>query len=123
MDKQTEITLHDRYVLVYVSGDALPPTEIKMTILRALEQAIESDLHIIFRREEFVKAYATETDFYDFAKLVHQCGFKKKIALVFPEKMHSGTIGVIEIAAANIGIKCRLFSAMDDALRWLDDNA
>lgn len=123
MDEQTEITLHDRYVPVYVSGDALPPAEIKMAILKALEQAIESDLHIIFRREEFVKEYASERDFYDFAKLVHECGFKKKFAFVFPEKMHTDTINVIEIAAANIGIKCRLFSAMDNALRWFDDNA
>lgn len=123
MDEQTEIKLHDKYVLVYVSGDALPPTEIKMAILKALEQAIESDLHIIFHREQFVKEYATETDFHDFVKLIHQCGFKNKIAVVFPEKMHTDTINIIEIAAANIGIKCRLFSEMNEALPWLDDNA
>ena len=120
---QTEITLHDKYVLSHVSGEALPPAEIKMNILKTLELALESDSNIIFQREEFVKEHATEADFYDFTKLVHQCGFKNKIALVFPEKMHSDTINVVEIAAANLGIKCRLFSEMKDALRWLDDNA
>ena len=120
---QTEITLHDKYILTHVSGDPLPPTEIKMNILKTLELAIESDLNIVFRREEFVKEHATETDFYDFVKLIHQCGFKNKIAVVFPEKMHTDTINVIEIAAKNVGIKCRLFSEMKDALRWFDNNA
>lgn len=120
---QTEITLHDKYVLSYVSGEALPPAEIKMNILKTLGLAIESDLNIVFQREEFVKEHATETDFYDFVKLIHQCGFKNKIAVVFPEKMHFDTLNVVEIAAENLGIKCRLFSEMNEALPWLDDNA
>ena len=93
-----------------------------MNILKALELAIQSDLNIIFQREDFVKEYATETDFYDFVKLIQQCGFKNKIAVVFPEKMHSDTLNVVEIAAANIGIKCRLFSEMNNALHWFDNN-
>lgn len=120
MAGEAEITLRDTYVLVHVQGDPLLAREIELTLLKATEQANDSNLDIIIFREAPVKQHASVIDFYYYAQSVRKSGFRKKLAVVFPEEMHHDNLDFFVTASRNQGINIRLFSSMEPALTWID---
>jgi hypothetical protein len=120
MVEHARITLHDKYVLVTITGAAFTPAEIQATAAKAIENAIGSQLNIIIHRKSApVKQRASVVDFYEFAGFLDDSKFIGQIALVFPEEMHQDKLGFLENASRNRGVNFKLFSDMEEALEWI----
>ena len=119
MAGETEISLHEKYILVSVKGGPLSPQEINVVITKAVEQANLSKLNILIHRELPVKQIASVIDFYKLGRLLMESSFRNKLALVFPEEMHNDNLDFFETTSTNHGINLKLFSKFDEALDWI----
>ena len=122
MSEQVKISVHNKYVRVDVEGDPLMPNEIESTISKAIEEALKAKLNIIITREIPVKQRATTVDFYYYGKIFSESGFIKRLALAFPEEMHHDNLDFFETTSRNRGVNFKLFSSVDEALKWVNND-
>ena len=54
--------------------------------------------------------------------LLRDQNFRDKLELVFPEEMHDKNLVFFESIVRNLGIQVTLFSDMDEALKWINNN-
>ena len=114
-----EITVQDRYVLMHVEGDPMPPQDIKLALSKAVYQAVKHDLPIMIVREKPVQLIASNVDFFQYGKFLQMSPFKNRLALVFPEEMHHDNLSFFEATVRNRGINVKLFSTINEARNWI----
>ena len=119
MSGNVEVSVGPDYVLVELSGAALPPNEIAETVTSVVAEAKRTGLDIVISREMSVKQQANTVDFFYLAKLLEELAFSGKAALVFPSETHEGELDFFVLAARNRGAKVSLFPVMAEALEWI----
>jgi len=121
VSKKPKILIHDKYVLLLVEGKALPKHEIEPILQDAIETAVNSNLAIIIYRETPYNQLITVIDLYYLVDLMHDGRFRGNLAIVFPDEIYEN-MSFFETTARNRGFNVRLFSQMQDALKWIDNN-
>lgn len=119
MAGEASITVRDRYVLVHVTGDPLSSAEVKFTLSKATEQAIESGLDIIVFRETPVEEVGSRINFFHWAECLEDSAFKNRLALVAPDQAHRSDLDFFERVLRNRGIGFRLLSSVEEAIQWI----
>ena len=121
MTGEATVSLHDGYVLVSITGEALKPDDIKNKLRHIVDESIKKDLAIVIHRELPVKQRASVFDFYHFAELLAGTSFKRKLALVFPKEMKYDNLDFFVTTARNRGVNVEFFSTIEQALSWIKE--
>ena len=115
------LEVHDDYVVLHLSGAALPAEEILTTMQDVLRFC--KDHHIckgIIYRSEPARQTATLFNFYEFSKfLASQQLFGYRFALVFPQEGPEDKIDFLQTASENRSVNLQRFATYEDAVAWL----
>ena len=117
----SEIEIQDEFLLVRIQGGAFRPIDIMSTISKIRKSLKESKKNrILVVRQVPVKIITSLFYLYKLAEyLMFQDISNFKVALVFPEEMHTENMKLFVMASQNRGLKFCLFSEYNDGEAWL----
>jgi hypothetical protein len=115
----SEISI-SRILFVHIQGDPLIGEERRSAFARALREAADANLDIVIHDDASGAQPLTATDYLARAHYLGVSDFKKRIAYVPPPGFPPSTCELIENAAWNEARKVKLFSRVEDAIRWIE---
>ena len=120
MASEISIERRDAFLFVHIQGDPLIGEERRSAFARVLCEAAEADVDIVIHDDASGAQPLTATDYLARAHYLGISDFKKRIAYVPPPGFPPSTCELIKNAAWNEGRKVRLFSCVEDAIRWIE---
>ena len=120
MASKISIDLRDAFLFVHIQGDPLTGEERLATLGRALGEAAEANVGIVIHEESPGAQPLTAAEYIARANYLGASRFRGRIAYVPPPGFPPDTCEFIENAAWNHGKRVRLFSGVDDAIRWIE---
>lgn len=112
----------DDYIMVTLTGEALPPVEIKKYITTVIRLCEKKNKHCLIYRSEYAKQTSNTIDFFKLSKYwAKQSFWRRKHAMVFPEKSIVENIRFMETAAYNRGVNVMIFESISEAEKWLKE--
>ena len=120
MAYEVTVTHQDAYMFVHVQGDPLTLEERRSTVAKILTEAAESNLDIVVHEDTSGVQLLAAVEYIGRANYLGTSDFRKRIAYVPPVEMPPDTREFIANAARNQGHEVRLFSGVEDAIRWIE---
>ena len=103
------------FLFVHIQGDPLTGDERRSAFGKVLSQAAEADVDIVIHDDTPL----TAVEYFARANYLGISDFRKRIAYVPPPGFSTDTCELIENAAWNHARKVKLFSRVEDAIRWI----
>ena len=119
MASEISIEPRDAFLFVHIQGDPLLGEERRSAFARVLSQADEANVDIVIH-DDTPGVPLTPVEYITRAHYLGVSDFKKRIAYVPPPGFPPSTCELIKNAAWNYGRKVRLFSCVEDAIRWIE---
>ena len=107
------------FLFVHIQGDPLTGDERLSAFGKILGQAAEANVDIVIH-DDTPGAPLTPVEYITRAHYLGVSDFKKRIAYVPPPGFPPSTCELIENAAWNHARKVKLFSRVEDAIRWIE---
>ena len=123
MKQKDSLQIHNDYLVLHLTGEALPPDKILEEMKKVCQLCKEKDLlgGIIYRTEA-TKQKASVLDFYQFSEfLASQQLFGYKFALVFPKEEQENKIDFLKTASVNRGVNFERFDTYEKAVKWVTE--
>jgi hypothetical protein len=120
MASEVSVTRRDAYLFIHVQGDPVTPEERRSIVARTLGEAAELNLDIVVHEDTHGLQPLTAVEYFARANFLGTSDFKKRIAYVPPEGMPPDIRGLISNAARSEGREVRLFSHVEDAIKWIE---
>lgn len=120
MASEISITPRDAFLLVYIQGDPLIGEERQSAFGKVLEEAVEANVDIVIHEVAPGAQPLTAVEYIARANYLGTSKFQKRIAYVPPPGFTADTRQLIENAAWNHGRRVRLFSRVEDAIKWIE---
>jgi hypothetical protein len=121
MTAEVSMTRRDAYLFVHVQGEPLTPEERQSTLTRMLDEVAESDLDIVVQEETCGVQPPTAWQYISRANFLGTSDFSQRIAYVPPKQMPPDKREFIVNAARNEGLEIRVFSRVEDAIKWIEN--
>jgi hypothetical protein len=119
MASEISITHRHAFLIGHIQGDPLTGEERHSLLVRMLEEATNGNLDVVIHEDTPGAQPRTATEYIARANFLGTTGFSKRIAYVHPG-FSDDTCELIENAAWNHGRKVKLFSQVEDAIRWIE---
>ena len=108
------------FLFVHIQGDPVTGDDRRSALGKVLSQAAEANVDIVIH-DDTPGAPLTPAEYIARANYLGTSDFRKRIAYVPPPGFSTGTCELIENAAWNHARKVKLFSRVEDAIRWIGD--
>ena len=121
MTANNNLEFFEDYLVLHLSGPALPPEQILAHMKRLLQLCRERNIcKGIIHRSEPAKQKASIFDFYKLTEfLVSQQLAGYRFALVFPKEPGEDVIDFFQTASNNRGVQIQRFTSYEEAKNWL----
>ena len=120
MAAEVSINHRDAYLFVHIQGDPLTPEERRSVVAKILGDAAKSNLDIVVHEDTSGVQLLTAVEYIGRANYLATSDFRKRIAYVPPAEMPPDKREFIPNAARNEGHEVRLFSRVEDAIKWIE---
>ena len=120
MAAEVAITQRDKYLFVHIQGDPLTLEERQSMVARTLGEAAASNLDIVVHEETSGVLPPTADQHISRANFLGTSDFRHRIAYVPSKQMPPEVLEFAINAARNQGRELRIFSRLEDAIKWIE---